>query len=94
MYTLEKEDMHDDGGINVVVNSPRDIFKDLRSKKNEMWKVTETSVAMFVFCGPCNLRTQGFGDTRITNGLLGINKNRWQILEIGYSKLAAAFTSQ
>ena len=52
--------MRDDGGINVVINSPRDIFKDLCSKKNEMWKVTETSVASFVFCGPCNLRSSEF----------------------------------
>jgi hypothetical protein len=43
MYTLEKEDMQEGGGVNVVVNSPRDIFEDLGSKKNEIWKVTETS---------------------------------------------------
>jgi hypothetical protein len=35
---LEKEDMQEDGGINVVVNSPRDIFEDLGSKKNKMWR--------------------------------------------------------
>jgi hypothetical protein len=33
---LEKEDMQEDGGINVVVKSPRDIFEDLGSKKNKM----------------------------------------------------------
>ena len=51
--------MHDDSGINVVANLPRDIFRDLGSKKNEIWKVTETSVALFVFCGPCNLSILG-----------------------------------
>lgn len=38
--------MQEDGGTKVVVNSPRDIFEDLGSKNDEMWKAVETSVRL------------------------------------------------